>query len=373
MESPLLSILVISHNQEVDIARCLDSILAQKLTCDFEIIVSDDNSSDRTWEVISAYKDRYPHIVKPYKFNSGDYNPTIPSERCGLNKINAYKHSSGKYMVFVDGDDYLINDNIYQTQINYLENNPEVYLCKHDMKCVVEEDRVVKKSWIWGLSRNGTMSVPEFFLGAHYVSNPAFMIRRDKYFKPGYMLSKLCNDEFITYHFLRYGDIHCIGMDGYAYVLHQKGGSIDASYTDDNKLVKYVAYYLLAVSYYPFLAAYVIESNKGKLVKFMKALLSRKLSISGEMQGFIQQFDICAFSYLFHGQVFGVKRLRLWIARCLLLMSNILKLRWWAVRYLYVRLMTSKNIVSATSKKDWIIKKDVYENIDNWRSWFYRQ
>ena len=47
----ILSIIVISHNQKEKLKRCLKSILSQSLPFEFEIIISDDNSNDGSWEV----------------------------------------------------------------------------------------------------------------------------------------------------------------------------------------------------------------------------------------------------------------------------------------------------------------------------------
>ena len=48
--NPVLSILLITHNQRELLQRCLDSVLAQELRVPFEIIVSDDRSTDGTRE-----------------------------------------------------------------------------------------------------------------------------------------------------------------------------------------------------------------------------------------------------------------------------------------------------------------------------------
>jgi glycosyltransferase involved in cell wall biosynthesis len=50
---PVLSILVITHNQRDLLKRCLDSVLGQKLNVPFEVIVSDDRSDDGTAEFMA--------------------------------------------------------------------------------------------------------------------------------------------------------------------------------------------------------------------------------------------------------------------------------------------------------------------------------
>lgn len=58
-----ITVIIISYNQEDDISRCLDSILIQK---DFglkHIVVSDDCSKDKTWDILCSYAKRYPEIM----------------------------------------------------------------------------------------------------------------------------------------------------------------------------------------------------------------------------------------------------------------------------------------------------------------------
>lgn len=60
---PRISVRVITYNQEDTISRAIDSLLSQK---DFiyEICVSDDCSSDRTWEILQNYSKMYPGLFK---------------------------------------------------------------------------------------------------------------------------------------------------------------------------------------------------------------------------------------------------------------------------------------------------------------------
>ena len=130
-----LSVMVISHNQAHLIRRCLDSILAQKITAPWEIVISDDASTDDTWDVIQEYVKQYSESkkkgemyvpkIKAYQINSSDYNPTVTSDRCAANKANVYMHAEGKYCVNIDADDYLLGDDIYQYQIDQLDAHPE--------------------------------------------------------------------------------------------------------------------------------------------------------------------------------------------------------------------------------------------------------
>lgn len=95
-----LSIIVISHNQREQLKRCLDSILAQSLPFEHEIIITDEASSDGTWEVAQLYASRYSHI-RAYSCDTTNYHPANASERCCWNKCNAYQYATGKYIAHI--------------------------------------------------------------------------------------------------------------------------------------------------------------------------------------------------------------------------------------------------------------------------------
>ena len=103
---PLISIIIPVYNQENYIKQCLDSILSQSFN-DFEIIIVDDESKDNTISIINKYND--DRITVYHKNNEG----VSKARFFGLNKAN------GDYVLFIDSDDYLINDEV----LNNLSKN----------------------------------------------------------------------------------------------------------------------------------------------------------------------------------------------------------------------------------------------------------
>ncbi len=66
-----INVLVLTYNQEEEISRCLESILAQREYGLKEIVISDDCSTDKTWSIILDYSRKYPKIIRAYR---NDYN-----------------------------------------------------------------------------------------------------------------------------------------------------------------------------------------------------------------------------------------------------------------------------------------------------------
>ncbi len=92
------SIVVITYNQEKTIKDCLDSIFTQS-TFPYEVIVSDDCSTDRTWEILQSYKRLYPDTLTLYQ---NEKNIGIFPH---INKLKSYV--SGDFVNLVAGDDML--------------------------------------------------------------------------------------------------------------------------------------------------------------------------------------------------------------------------------------------------------------------------
>ena len=109
-----VSVCVVTYNQEQYIAQCLQSLVDQETKFNFEVIVSDDCSTDKTPEIIKNFQERYPDIIKPifHKRNMGAYK----------NFIFVHEQAKGKYIAHVDGDDYALPGKL-QIQSDYLDEN----------------------------------------------------------------------------------------------------------------------------------------------------------------------------------------------------------------------------------------------------------
>ncbi len=97
---PLVSVLVPARNEETKIARCLQSILDQDYP-NFEVIVIDDRSTDRTGEIIQSFADRDARI----KFVHGKDAPSGWIGKCNA-LAHAVGYASGDWFVFTDADTY---------------------------------------------------------------------------------------------------------------------------------------------------------------------------------------------------------------------------------------------------------------------------
>lgn len=108
-----LQIIVPCYNIEKYGKRCIDSIVNQKTKHSFYLVLINDGSTDNTKNILEEYKENNIEIIN--KINGG-----ISSARnAGLRNIYS------KYLMFVDSDDYLIDENVVENMLNQLDEVKE--------------------------------------------------------------------------------------------------------------------------------------------------------------------------------------------------------------------------------------------------------
>ena len=89
----------------------------QKTNQEFNIIISDDCSTDRTFEIIQKYKN-----IKNISFHKTEKNMGSCNQKRFIDMVAL---CNTKYFCFLDGDDYYISENKFQKQLDFLEKNPQ--------------------------------------------------------------------------------------------------------------------------------------------------------------------------------------------------------------------------------------------------------
>lgn len=217
-----VSITVITYNKESFIRKCLDSILNQEVSFDFEIIVGDDGSTDATPDILKEYAVRYPDIIFPI----------IRKKNIGLvdNYLETIKQCKGEYIAHVDGDDFMLPKCI-KTQADYLDAHPECAIVHHRTQYVNTVGLPLGKS---SLKRATTGNINDLII-QNGIGNSAKMFRA-KHIDPTCFIRPKCtigHDWYFHLAIAQHGEIHFIQKALSAYRQHNSS----AMKTTDTKIL----------------------------------------------------------------------------------------------------------------------------------------
>lgn len=111
-----VSVFIITYNQEQYIAQTIESILMQKTNFNYQLVIGEDCSTDQTRSICESYATKYGGKIK--LLPELDKNIGLIS-----NYMRTIKECDGKYIAICDGDDYWIDENKLQKQVDFLETN----------------------------------------------------------------------------------------------------------------------------------------------------------------------------------------------------------------------------------------------------------
>jgi glycosyltransferase involved in cell wall biosynthesis len=116
-----VSVVVITYNQERTIGQALESALAQRVNFDYEIVVGEDCSTDRTREIVMDFQRRHPERIVPLL---REHNIGGPE-----NAIETRAACRGQYIAALAGDDYWIANDKLQKEADFLDAHPDCVIC----------------------------------------------------------------------------------------------------------------------------------------------------------------------------------------------------------------------------------------------------
>lgn len=199
-EIPLVSISCITYNHEPYIAQTLDGFLMQKTSFPFEILIHDDASTDRTADIIREYEKKFPNLIKPIYQKENQYSKGFTSVSAAWN----FPRAQGKYIALCEGDDYWIDENKLQMQVDFLENNPEYGMCYTNFNLVSEKSKNIKQKALdtkkWNLKN--------WIISPGYTCPPSWCYRKELIKKIPKIDS--CDGTFIYFAVFLYNTkVHC--------------------------------------------------------------------------------------------------------------------------------------------------------------------
>jgi glycosyltransferase involved in cell wall biosynthesis len=134
-----VSALIVTYNHERFVRQALDSALLQRLPQPFEILVSEDCSTDGTRAIVHEYAERHPQLIRLL----------LSEQNLHSNEVVArgFRAARGRYVALLDGDDYWTSDDKLRAQVEFLEARPDLTICFHNVQVVDEHSQSMGRLW----------------------------------------------------------------------------------------------------------------------------------------------------------------------------------------------------------------------------------
>lgn len=150
----MVSVIVLTYNHEKYIRQALDSILMQQVDFKYEILVGDDCSTENTPQILLEYQQKYPGI----------FCLRLRHKNIGATK-NLYELlmlAQGKYIAYLEGDDYWCIPTKLQRQVDFLEKHLEYIACAH--KCIIVDENGIPytKQYLSWVSHKKEYTIRDF-------------------------------------------------------------------------------------------------------------------------------------------------------------------------------------------------------------------
>lgn len=194
----LLSVCMVSYNQEQYVCDALDSILMQKTDFAYEVIVSDDCSKDRTVEILNDYAVKYPNV----RVITGEKNLGYPN-----NQRRSLEAATGKYIALCDSDDYWTDTYKLQKQVDYLEAHPECAICFHNVMHIYD-GTTAHRSLLVPLDFPSELTIEDVITRRWFLATNSEVFRREYVSFPDWYDSVLHIDYVLNLIISQYGTLH---------------------------------------------------------------------------------------------------------------------------------------------------------------------
>ena len=135
-----VTVIITTYNHERFIKQAIDSVIMQETNFDYNLVIIEDCSTDRTQDIVTAYQKANPEKIR---LVLSSINKCDNSEF-----IKAIQESQCTYLAILDGDDYWTCRHKLQKQVDYLDRRPDCTICFHDVKIVNDNgDQELRNSY----------------------------------------------------------------------------------------------------------------------------------------------------------------------------------------------------------------------------------
>ncbi len=128
---PVVSVHMLTYNHEPYIRQAIEGVMMQKTDFEFELVIGEDASTDKTREICFEYQKKYPDKIRVLWWHEN-------VSKFGGNARRVLVHCRGEFIAFCEGDDYWLDPLKLQKQVNVMRKYPSVGYCFTGAQVVVD-------------------------------------------------------------------------------------------------------------------------------------------------------------------------------------------------------------------------------------------
>jgi len=230
---PLLSVCIITYNQNRFIRQAVESALAQETDVPYEIIIGDDHSNDGTTDVVRELQQSHPDKIRVLTAteNLGKY-----TGNGRLNMIRTLRASRGKYVALLEGDDYWTSPQKLKRQVAALEAHADWAICFHLTQCFWDDGS--QTPFDFPLQFDREVSTVEHLIGENFMQTCSAVFRNRLFGEfPDWFLDAGLGDWPLHILNAQHGDIGFLPQTLAAYRVHPHGVWTSKSPRECDKIV----------------------------------------------------------------------------------------------------------------------------------------
>jgi len=208
-----VSVAMITYKHEKYLAQAIEGVLSQIANFSIELIVADDNSPDTTASIVQHYIDTHPNgsWIRYYrhKKNIGMMqNAQFVTNQC-----------TGTFIAICEGDDYWIDNNKLQTQVDFLQRNKEYSICFHSVSEIDEQNNIIQTT---NANQPDTSTILELAKG-NFIHSLSVVYRKQSQTLPPFFYGLDIGDYPTHLWYAQFGKIKFISNVMGVYRIHHQG------------------------------------------------------------------------------------------------------------------------------------------------------
>lgn len=221
----IVTVAMSAYNHEKYVGQAIESVLMQRVNFKYEILITDDASTDRTASIIKEYAKKYPDIIRA----------VCRKKNLGAMENSNYrrKHALGKYLANLECDDYWTDENKLQKQINFLEKHPDYSACFTASGVIRDNTNVIQ------MAKRDIFSMDDYLVtGKKAINIPTATLVYRNIFRDNpklldyYKTNKIIGDRITHVLLLRYGKMKYLPINSAVYRHIKKKSSSFSSMSD---------------------------------------------------------------------------------------------------------------------------------------------